>query len=165
MALIALILALIPIALPLIPGRPDVPEVQYAHRGPLDPIHLGPGDSAAVALERGQHAGVALDASLGIITPTCPVVTASARVDADGPITATLDRGVRGGNWQPIIDGGPIVPMTAIPLPPGQSIRLRVTNPGPHPVRVSPERTRLDLYAAGCEPARAGQLVFPRDDG
>lgn len=143
-----------PIEMPADPVSP----IQWVHRGPADPMDLDPGETAVLLLEKGMHGGLTVLKSNGIVTPRCPVVVASAQVIADGPITASLDVGVRLRNWSTVIDSGPIVPMTAIPVPEGQSVRLRVTNQSPNRVRVSPIGTRLSVYAASCAPAIRGGL-------
>ena len=139
------------------PADPVSP-IQWVHRGPADPVHLGPGETAVLPLEKGLHGGLEVLKSNGIVTPRCPVVVASAQIVADGPIVASLDVGVRLRNWSTVIDSGPLVPMTAIPVQEGQSVRLRVTNQSPNRVRVSPLGTRLNVYAASCAPVIRGGL-------
>lgn len=154
LALGAALLAPQPIERPADPVSP----IQWVHRGPADPVDLDPGEAAVLPLEKGMHGGLTVLESNGIVTPRCPVVVASAQVVADGPITVSLDVGVRLQNWSTVIDGGPILPMTAIPIREGQSVRLRITNRSHGRVRVSPFGTRLSVYAASCAPVVAGQL-------
>jgi len=140
------------------PADPIAP-IQWVHRGPADPVDIDPGESAVVLLEKGMHGGLTVLKSNGVVTPRCPVVVASAQVIADGPAVVSLDVGVHLRNWSTVIDGGPILPMTAIPIREGQSVRLRVTNQSPNRVRISPFGTRLSVYAASCAPVGAGQLL------
>lgn len=163
MSPILLALALLALALNAPPGAllPEVDAVQYLHRGPADAIDLAPGESAVVPLEKGTHGGLDLLASNGILTPRCAVVVAAAQVIADGPVTVALDRGVHLRHWDPVIEGGPILPMTAVPLLVGQSLRLRITNRGPNRARVTPTGTRLSVYGANCDGGGGGQLVRP----
>lgn len=157
---LALALALLaPQPMPIPQPMDPIAAIQYAHRGPADAIVLGPGDSAVVPLEKGVHGGLEVMRSNGVVTPRCPVVVASAHVVADGPVTSAIDVGVRLGNWTAVMEGGAIVPMTAIPLLPGQSVRLRVGNPGRGPVTVSIFGTRLSVYAANCAPVEGAGLL------
>lgn len=155
LALAVALLAPQPIERPADPISP----IQWVHRGPADAVDLDPGDAAVVLLEKGAHGGLTVLGSNGIVTPNCPVVVAAAQVIADGPVVVSLDVGVRLGQWMTVIDGGPVLPMTAVPVRPGQSLRLRVTNAGRARVRIEPIGTRLSVYAASCAPVPREGLI------